>query len=135
MRSRSKRSFVPWTDLIAEDFSLANVASAEQGSSAYFQAGLLVRYLLAGDEQAHKGRVAEYLERVTGGESSAKAFEAVFDEPAAELGARAYKQRRKSIEPQSYRFQPEVAKRDFRASDTTRPVVQRMIDALRAQGP
>lgn len=134
IRSRSKRSFVAWEKLIAEDFALDEAVSAKQASSAYFQAGLLVRYLLAGDEQAHKGRVAEYLERVTGGESSAKAFEAVFDEPAAELGARAYKQRRKSIEPQSYRFQPDVAQRDFRKSETDRTVIQKIIDALREQG-
>lgn len=135
IRSRSKRSFIPWSELIAEDFALDEVASAKQASSAYFQAGLLVRYVLVGDDRAYRGRVTEYLERVTGGESSAKAFEAVFEEAVDEFATRVYKQRRKSIKPQSYKFQPEVAKRDFLASDTARPVVQKMIDALRAQGP
>lgn len=134
-RSRSKRSFVPWEELIAEGFAFDEAVSARQASSAYFQAGLLVRYLLAGDDRARKGRVAEYLERVAGGESSAKAFEAVFDEPVDELGARLYKQRRKSIDPQSYRFQPDGAQREFRQSEADRNVVQKMIDALRAQGP
>jgi hypothetical protein len=135
IRSRSRRSFVPWEQLIAEGFALDEAVSARQASSAYFQAGLLVRYLLAGDDPAYRGQLTEYLERVTSGESSAKAFEAVFDESADALGARVYKQRRTSIKPRSYRFRPDVAQQDFRQSETDRTVVQKIIDALRTQGP
>lgn len=134
IRSRSKRLFVPWEDLIANNFTLDNVTSAEQGSSAYFQAGLLVRYLLLDDRRVQSGRITEYLDRVTSGESSAAAFESVFGEPVDELAKRVYRQRRKSIKPKSYDLESNIEKGDFRQSVTTRSVVQEMIDALREQG-
>jgi hypothetical protein len=136
IRSRSKRSFVPWTDLIAEDFSIANVASAEQGSSAYFQAGLLVRYLLVGDEQSQSSRLVEYLERVQGGESSAKAFAAVFGEPADELAGRVYRQRKRSIKPRIYSFLPGIEQRAFELTTASDSAVQEILDELKAEaGP
>jgi hypothetical protein len=133
-RSHSKRSFVPWDELIAEGFALGDAESARHASSVYYQAGLLVCYILVGDNQAQKGRVTEYLERITDGESSTRAFEVVFREPVDELAARVYKQRRESVKPQSYKFQPDSAKREFRQFDTTRSDVQKIIAALREQG-
>lgn len=130
MRSRSKRSFVPWNDLIAEDFSLASVASAEQGSSAYFQAGLLVRYMLVGDEQSHYLRLVEYLELVEGGEPSASAFEAAFGEPADELAKRVYRQRRQSIKPRTFSLQPNTEKQGFRLESAEVSSVRKILDEL-----
>jgi hypothetical protein len=123
---------VNWDNLISDEFSFDQISSSTQASNAYFQSGLLVRYLKLGDNFAHNEGLNKYPTLYSQGETSTDAFSEVFGESANEMGQRIYKQYRKQLYAKARQFLPESQDHNFVPSVVALDTVVKFVDALKA---
>jgi hypothetical protein len=133
-RTKSREPFVDWDELISDEFSFDQVSSSAQASNAYFQSGLLVRYLWSGDSFAHNEGLDKYLALYSQGETSTDAFSEAFGESANEMGSRIYKQYGNRFDTKVYVFLPESQDHNFVRSAVALDTVTKFVDELKALG-
>jgi len=131
-RKKSNEPFVDWDNLISDEFSFDQIASSAQASNAYFQSGLLVRYLWLGDDFARHDDLNKYLTLFSQGETSTDAFSEAFGESANEMGSRIYKKNRKRLDVKAHQFLPDSRDHDFVRSAVALDTVVEFVDELKA---
>jgi hypothetical protein len=131
-RRKSHEPLVDWDKLISDEFRFDQISSSAQASNAYFQSGLLVRYLWLADDFAHKEGLNKYLALYSEGETSTDAFSEVFGESANEMGSRVYKQYRKRFDAKARKFLPESQDHNFVRSAVALDTVVEFVDELNA---
>jgi hypothetical protein len=132
-RMKSHEPFVDWDKLISDEFSFDQISSSAQASNAYFQSGLLVRYLWLGDNfVAHNEGLNKYLTLYSQGETSITAFSEAFGESANEMGSRIYKQYRNRFDAKARQFLPDSQDHNFVRSAVALDTVVEFVDALKA---
>jgi len=133
-RTKSREPFVDWGELISDEFSFDQISSSAQASNAYFQSGLLVRYLWSGDDFAHNESLDKYLALYSQGETSTDAFSEAFGESANEMGSRIYEQYRNRFDTRAHQFLPESQDHNFVRSAVALDTVVKFVDELKALG-
>ena len=131
-RTKSREPFVDWDKLISDEFSFDQISSSAQASNAYFQSGLLVRYLWLGDNFAHNEGLNKYLTLYSQGEPSTDAFSEAFGESANEMGSRIYKKYRNRIDTKVSQFLPDSQDHNFVRSAVALDLVVDFEDELKA---
>jgi len=130
-RSKSHEPFVDWDELISDEFSFDQISSGAQASNAYFQSGLLVRYLWSRDDFSHNEGLNRYLTLYSQGETSTNAFSEAFGESANEMGSRIYEQYRNRFDTKAHQFLPESQDYNFVQSAVGLDTVIEFVDDLK----
>ncbi len=128
-RHVSRKKLTDWRKLIAEDFRFDLAASDDEVSTAYFQAGLLARYIHLEAGSGQRGRIEEYLARCQSGEQSGEAFMAVFGQSVDDLGPQVYRQRRR-VRPVVLELEPDWKDHGFTSSPAAIDDVRRITAEL-----
>jgi len=131
-RTKSHEPLVDWDQLISDEFRFDQVSSSAQASNAYLQSGLLVRYMLLGDDFSHSEDLNRYLTLFSQGQTSTNAFSEAFGESANEMGSRIYKQYRNRSDTRARQFLPGSQDQNFVRSAVGSDTVAALIDELKA---
>lgn len=131
-RTQTRAALFPWEALTAGDFQFHSIDSQMKGSNAYFQAWLLVHYLMIGDDFAYNEDLGIYLGYFDSGVSSDQAFQRVFNQSASELAEAALKAYRRGAPYYQPDFEPGNQDHDFPRSGMAAADASELIDILRS---
>ena len=131
-RKKSQGPLVDWDVLISDGFRFDEIPSDSQASNAYFQSGLLVRYLWMGDNLAHREGLRKYLTLFSQGKTSTEAFWEAFGESASEMGPRIYRKYRRRFRANARRFLPNSRDHNFIRSAVALETIISLIDELKS---